>query len=1530
MGLLTRFAAPRVGSRGADDASHLEPEPGLPRRPKDPAYVGDYRVLRLLGEGGMGTVYLGEAVDGRRVAVKVIQAEFARDPEFRERFRAETAHARQVEEAYTAAVLDADPDAAMPYLVTEFVPGPTLRAAVNAGGPLGADDLARLAVGMAAALTAIHGAGIAHHDLKPGNVLLGPSGPRVIDFGIANGFNNPATNPGGRGGRGRGRRGRAAQDVSQVGTPGYMAPEQASGGTVGPSADVFSWAAVMTFAASGAPPFGEGSPEELLRRVKLEEPDVSALPDALIPLVVRAFSKSPADRPSAGDLLLALMGERQIPEPPARVPAALPPAARDRAPESQRALPAPTVDRAEPADQTHPERTAPVRGVAPMPPVEDPLFTDTLSARPSEELAPLALAAVASLAEAVVPVAVPDVAVPDVAVPAGNTPAEPAADLATEPAAVEAGPALPTGALADEDVAVRTGGPVNDEPVGLDPATVELADAVDPAEVEAAETAVSAEDATAVPSTEPARASTPVEETTTVADAGVDGRDLTEATTADVVPTAVAVVAAEPTAAPTEAVPDLEAVAEESAEAAPAPREAPATVSVVEPAVTADETAPGVEAPASVEPAVSALDAQLAAQSAERALAAPLPEPSADQAELAATEGSAAGVALPTATEEVAGETAVVAEDPAGVEDPAGTSEELEVADHTAVTEVELWGAAADSLMARDGSPTDAVAEPLVEDEPTAAEAGAPAGTELALREEESLLAETDSPLAEAAGPRGPTLPVWAELVAAAGADGAGLLSGTSALPVIDAAPAEPASEAEAGPREPTLPVWSEMLASAGPDGVDLLAGVTGAIPIPRPVGEHEALALSPAARDAVQPDVADDPYPAEPPLPGAASAEPISVESAWEVPTPSPFDNIVWSLPASARRDPYVLDDLADDWPPLLSDDAPGGGTVEGDHPVSRGAADAVSAEEDPEPTSGPVPVLDKVPALDVSVVDVTSPLGVTPVAGAVSPRPDVDIMVRYVDGVVEVAAREVALPEQAPVLPAVAEITVAGVAGVLEERRDEPATAGAKPVLDADDPLGVGPVLAARDEPRPGAELVLAPWPDLAPSASRSAGAATRSGDPDLDGVIDVGPDWIQETATPEPVVPPISIAELHALWDDEVDLDPRGSAADALAEPALGVGAELSTIGSAWPALPTSASTELAPYEAVPASDLERFLAPPLALTSGTTGGSGAAGVASQVTVSSATVLPVSPAAVGSGGSGGSGTPGARARARAERRGAARRRVITVIVAVIAAVIAAGLPLALSHGGGANASITVADASMTPSARPTPSATPSPTPSPTPTAVEVTPSAQTSGAPGVGQPVPGATEAPGTGGPNRPGTPGLFLQSYAGGVSVTVNAPYNGGSVTSYQITATPGGVRTLNAPGTVQIAINGCAESVVTVRAIGPDGTSDAATPLEALSCVPPGQPSNVIAVPANGNLVVGWDVPTDVGGNEVNLQYVVTVYRTGPSGVTSDTFVVYGHSYTRDAPSSSDPYIRIEVAARNAAGVGQSVVAWTSH
>ncbi|MCK9878732.1 serine/threonine protein kinase [Frankia sp. Ag45/Mut15] len=272
--------------------------PGAPLRASDPTAMGDWQVLRRLGEGGMGTVYLGASPTGRPVAIKVIHPEYADVAEFRERFRQEMTHARQVAGFCTAEVLDVCPDAEFPYLVTEFVPGPTLAAAVRDGGPLAPADLERLAIGMASALTAIHAAGIAHHDLTPSNILLHPTGPRVIDFGIAHALGTTTT---------------PDEDTGLIGTPGYVAPEQFRGGRIGAAADVFAWAAVMLFAATGRRPFGEVPPEgppDVLDEVLADMlADVPGLPPALLDLVRRALQPNPDDRPGAGEVLLALLGE---------------------------------------------------------------------------------------------------------------------------------------------------------------------------------------------------------------------------------------------------------------------------------------------------------------------------------------------------------------------------------------------------------------------------------------------------------------------------------------------------------------------------------------------------------------------------------------------------------------------------------------------------------------------------------------------------------------------------------------------------------------------------------------------------------------------------------------------------------------------------------------------------------------------------------------------------------------------------------------------------------------------------------------------------------------------------------------------------------------------------------------------------------------------------------------------------------------------------------------------------------------------
>ncbi|WP_239334928.1 WD40 repeat domain-containing serine/threonine protein kinase [Frankia sp. CiP3] len=264
-----------------------------PLTPADPPSLGRYVLLGRLGEGGMGTVYLGRGPDDRLVAVKVIRAEFARIPEFRARFRREAALAQWVARFCTAEVLDmVDPTDAAPYLVTEYIDGPTLTQAVAAGGPLQSADLERVAVSVAAALTAIHAAGLIHRDLKPSNVLLSPLGPRVIDFGIARAVEAETV---------------ISKELHVVGTPAFMAPEQASGGPVTAAADIFSWGGLVAFAGTGSYPFGAGSTDAQLYRVVHHEPNLDGLPDMLRDVVEAAMHKAPDARPNAQELLIRLV-----------------------------------------------------------------------------------------------------------------------------------------------------------------------------------------------------------------------------------------------------------------------------------------------------------------------------------------------------------------------------------------------------------------------------------------------------------------------------------------------------------------------------------------------------------------------------------------------------------------------------------------------------------------------------------------------------------------------------------------------------------------------------------------------------------------------------------------------------------------------------------------------------------------------------------------------------------------------------------------------------------------------------------------------------------------------------------------------------------------------------------------------------------------------------------------------------------------------------------------------------------------------
>ncbi|MFJ4189646.1 serine/threonine-protein kinase [Kitasatospora sp. NPDC089509] len=254
----------------------------------DPRRVGGYRLLRRLGSGGMGRVYLGRTAGGRTVAVKVVRTELADDSEFRARFRQEVAAARRVGGTWTAPVLDADTEGEQPWVATGYVAGPALSTAVQAHGPLPEAAVRALGVGLAGALTHVHGLGLVHRDVKPSNVLLTLDGPRLIDFGIARALD--ATSGFTRSGY-------------VVGSPGFMSPEQANGQTAGPAGDVFSLGAVLAFAATGVHPFGEGvSAAVLLYRVLHEEPDVTGLPEPLRVIVLHCLAKDPAARPTPQQL----------------------------------------------------------------------------------------------------------------------------------------------------------------------------------------------------------------------------------------------------------------------------------------------------------------------------------------------------------------------------------------------------------------------------------------------------------------------------------------------------------------------------------------------------------------------------------------------------------------------------------------------------------------------------------------------------------------------------------------------------------------------------------------------------------------------------------------------------------------------------------------------------------------------------------------------------------------------------------------------------------------------------------------------------------------------------------------------------------------------------------------------------------------------------------------------------------------------------------------------------------------------------
>ncbi|TMR34906.1 serine/threonine-protein kinase [Nonomuraea zeae] len=358
---------------------------GTPLKPEDPPAIGPYELISRLGSGGMGVVYLAKAADGSRVALKAIRRDYTADPVYRARFNEEVSNARKVASFCTARVLDHGEDNGVLYLVTEYIDGISLEDHLIEHGALSPSVLHAAAVGVAAALTAIHAAGLVHRDLKPANVMLTLAGPRVIDFGLARSthVDSRHTNAG-----------------MVMGTPGWIAPEQVFEGRTSPAGDVFAWGSLIAYAGLGGHPFGEGDAYVMAARARTAPPDLRGLPAPLDRLVAAAIHPDPARRPAARQLLLELVEAAdepaaqlaatkhltsawnasefpplaQMPQAPHRMPpdrtGAVPGSGRPqpprhpdgRGPRPDRHGPHPEASARGPQAPPHPERTGPVPG----------------------------------------------------------------------------------------------------------------------------------------------------------------------------------------------------------------------------------------------------------------------------------------------------------------------------------------------------------------------------------------------------------------------------------------------------------------------------------------------------------------------------------------------------------------------------------------------------------------------------------------------------------------------------------------------------------------------------------------------------------------------------------------------------------------------------------------------------------------------------------------------------------------------------------------------------------------------------------------------------------------------------------------------------------------------------------------------------------------------------------------------------------------------------------------------------------------